>query len=206
MRATNTPIRFHLVKEKQRGVAVVEFALVALPFFILLFAAVELARAMYICNTLQEVTRRAAALAANTNFRDSTALQKVRERAIFRESPGFLAFAEPVSEAKIQIDYMRIERDGGILKMVAIPEGDLPASPAANYANCLNDPYGLSCIRLVRVRVCETATADSCAPVRYRSLISITQIPFGLPSSTTIRPAESLGLPAGTPSDPCGCT
>lgn len=192
--------------KKQRGVAAVEFALVLFPFFILFFFTVELARAMYICNTLQEVTRRAAALAANTDFHDSAAMQKVREHAIFRESPGFLAFAEPVSDAKIRIDYMQIQRDGTTLNMAAIPEGDLPASSAANYANCLSDPYGSGCIRLVRVRVCETVAGDSCTPIRYQSLISLTRIPFGLPISTTIRPAESLGLPAGTPPDPCGCT
>lgn len=57
---------------------------------------IELARAMYICNTLQEVTRRAAAAAVNANFTVGDALREARVKAIFREDPGMLAFAAPI--------------------------------------------------------------------------------------------------------------
>jgi Flp pilus assembly protein TadG len=194
------------MRRKQKGVATVEFALVALLFLLVLFIVIELARAMYICNTLQEVTRRAAAMASNADFSNSTAMQQIRQQAVFRNSPGFLTFAEPVSDARIYIDYMWIQRDGTNLTMVAIPEGSLPANPAVNYANCLGSPYSQGCVRLVRVRVCESATGESCTPVRYQSLVSLVRLSFNLPVSTTIANVETLGLPAGTPSEPCGCT
>jgi hypothetical protein len=188
---------------KERGVSAVEFALVAPVFFLVVLGIIEFARAMYICNTLQEVTRRAAAFAATTDFSDSTAMQHVRERAVFRNSPGLLAFADPVSDDHVKIDYMSIQKSGTTLTMVPISAGSLPGSPAVNYANCLKDPYGSDCIRFVRVRVCTPDGSSSCTPVPYKSLISLVPLPFNLPQSTTVVNAEALGMPEGTP--PCGC-
>lgn len=190
-------------RRHQQGVAAVEFALVALVFFILFFGIVEVARAMYIINTLQEVTRRAAAFAVNADFSNATSMQSVRERAIFRDSPGFLVFAEPVTDRHIAIDYLWIQKTGNSMAMLPIPSGSLPASPEANFANCQGNPYSESCIRLVRVRVCETASANDCERVRYRNLVSLVPFTFGLPASVTVVPAETLGLPAGVP--PCEC-
>ena len=195
MQATKQPFRSRPAWTRQRGVAAVEFALIAVAFFIIFFGVVELTRAMYICNTLQEVTRRAAALAASTDFTNSTAIQQVREKAVFRESPGFLVFADPVSDANVNIDYMWIQRDGTAMTMVRIPS--LPASPAVNHSNCLNDPYCEHCIRLVRVRVCQEKEGATCTPLSYRNLTSLVPLPFALPISTTITNAETLGMPAG---------
>jgi hypothetical protein len=205
MQANKTTYRVLAIRTREQGVAAVEFALVALLFFLLFFGIVEIARAMYICNTLQEVTRRAAALAATTDFSSATDMQRVREQAVFRESPGFLAFAQPVTDEHVKIDYMSIRKDGATLTMTPIPTGSLPSSPAVNYANCLKDPYGSDCIRLVRVRVCEPDGGAACEPVPYQSLVSLVTLSFGLPGSTTIVNAETLGLPEGTPPDPCGC-
>lgn len=182
-------------RRTQGGAAAIEFSLVALLFFTLVFGIIEVARAMYICNTLQEVTRRAAQLAVHTDFTDDTAKQSARERAIFRHSPGMLAFAEPVSDANINIDYMRIRRTGVVLRMERIPDGAMPASPAQNRVNCAADPYGESCIRLVRVRVCQETSGETCTRVEYRSLVSLVPLPFGLPRSVTIANAETLGRP-----------
>lgn len=202
MQAIEPPIRPRPGRGKQQGVAAVEFSLVALVFFLLFFGIVEVARAMYVINTLQEVTRRAAALATNTDFSNAAAMQRVRERAIFRDSPGFLTLAEPVTDGHIVIDYMWIQRTGTSMTMKPIPSGSLPASPAANFANCLGDPYSDRCIRLVRVRVCQAAGADDCEPVAYRTLVSLLPFSFGLPASMTIVTAETLGMPAGVP---CAC-
>ena len=150
---------------------------------------------MYICNTLQEVTRMAAALAANTDFSNATAIQHVREKAVFRDSPGTLAFADPMSDAHVNIDYMWIQRDGTTMTMVRMPS--LPASPVVNHSNCLNDPYNEHCIRLVRVRICQETDGATCTPVSYRNLTSLIAFPLKLPISTTITNAESLGMPAG---------
>lgn len=185
----------------QRGGAAVEFALVVLIFFTLVCGTMELARAMYICNTLQEVTRRAAALAAGTDFSDAQAMQRVRERAVFRTSPGFLMFAQPVTDANVNIDYLAITRDGAGLVTAAIPAGSLPADPAANQQACTSDPNGAGCIRLVRVRICLSGGTE-CAPVPYQSILSLIPIPFQLPLSTTIVNAETLGRPAGVAPGP----
>ncbi|KFI05661.1 hypothetical protein JN27_19520 [Massilia sp. BSC265] len=192
-----------LSRKKQQGVAAVEFSLVAIIFFMLFFGIVEVARAMYIMNTLQEVTRRAAAFASNADFSKDADMQKVRQRAIFRDSPGFLLFAEPVSDRNVVIDYMWIRKDGTTMTMVPIPSGALPASPAANFANCLSNPYSQSCIRLVRVRICKTAGADACEPVGYKNLLSLIPFSFGLPRAKTIVTAETLGMPAGVPACEC---
>lgn len=203
MRAIEQLSRLRSRRGKQHGVAAVEFALVALVFFLLFFGIVEVARAMYIINTLQEVTRRAAAFAANADFSKEAIMQEVRERAIFRDSPGYLVFAEPVTDRHIAIDYMWIQKTGNSMSMMPIPSGSLPASPEINFANCQGNPYSENCIRLVRVRVCETASANECEPVGYRNLVSLVPFTFGLPASVTVVPAETLGLPAGVP--PCEC-
>lgn len=181
---------------KQRGGAAVEFALVVVIFLTLVFGIMELARAMYICNTLQEVTRRAAALAANTDFSDGTAMQRVRERAIFRDSPGFLAFARPITDAHINIDYLAITRNGASLVTAPIPAGALPANPARNQEICMSNPNDAGCIRLVRVRMCVSG-GGQCVPIPYQSIVSLVPLPFPLPVSTTIVTAETLGRPAG---------
>jgi hypothetical protein len=159
---------------------------------------------MYICNILQEATRRAAALAVNTDFTDGAALQQVREQAVFRSSPGLLAFADPVSDAHIKIDYMSVQKVATGLELAPIPPGSLPASPEANYVNCARDSYNEACIRLVRVRVCQPGAGD-CAPVAYKPLVSMAPLSFNLPDATTIAHAETLGLPGGLPPDPCSC-
>lgn len=202
MRLSDQRCAVPTARTRQQGVAAPEFSIVAIVFFLMFFGMVEVSRAMYIINTLQEVTRRAAALATNTDFSNADAMQRVRQRAIFRDSPGFLPFAQPVSDVHVVIDYMWIQRSGETMTMVPIPSGSLPASPAVNFANCLGDPYSESCIRLVRVRVCQTASAYDCDPVRYRNLVSLVPFSFGLPVSLTIVAAETLGLPAGVP---CQC-
>lgn len=181
----------------QRGVAAIEFALVALIFFILVFGIVELARVFYIVNTLQEVTRRAAVMAATTDFSNAGAMQDVREAAIFRQDEGFLFFAEPVSDKHVRIDYLSIPASGTPQAIT----GSLPADPRANREACMADPNGATCIRLVRVRICKPAAAG-CEPVPYQSLVSLVPMAFSLPESTTIVAAETFGvaprIPAGS--------
>jgi hypothetical protein len=185
---------------RQQGVAAVEFALVALIFFLLFFGIIEIARAMYICNTLQEATRRAAALAANTDFTDTAAMQHVREAALFRNSPGFLVFGQPVSDQNIKIDYLQIPASSTIPVSIS---GALPASPQQNLLNCALNPNGANCIRLVRVRICLSGgDSNACDPVPYQQLVSLVPFSFPLPRSTTIANAETFGLPPGMP---CGC-
>ncbi len=178
-----------------------EFAIVLTLFLTFVFGAIELARAMYIFNTLQEVTRRAASAAANTDFRDEAAKNRVREAAIFRSAPGFLVLAEPVTDQHVRIDYMSLHGNGdGSMTMSPIPAGAMPSCPARNRVICMADPNDASCIRFVRVRVCDPSDTGACSAVQYKTLVSLIGLPVRLPAATTIVAAGALGfVPGMTP-------
>lgn len=57
--------RITLAKRRsQSGLAMVEFAIIGAVFFVVLFAVVEFGRTLFVINTLTEVTRRGARMAA----------------------------------------------------------------------------------------------------------------------------------------------
>lgn len=179
--------------KNQRGGAAVEFALLVLIFLPLIFGILELARLVYMFNILQEVTRRAATMAANSSF-DADTLDTVRSRALFADRNGNLLFGTPVTPAHVRIDYLFISRDGSTGTVTPEPVTILPASPTQNYTNCVANPYSPGCIRLVRVRICQPGGGGECTPVPYQM-----QFPFidlsrlTLPRSETIVPANTLG-------------
>jgi len=182
--------------ERQRGVAAVEFAVVAVVFFMLFFGIVDIIRALYICNILQEVTRRATALAVNSDFNDATAMLNVRTHAVFRTTRGALLFADPITDDYVKIDYLHIPATSN---PVSIGTG-MPASPQQNRINCTSSPNAANCIQLVRVRICLPGGAsDVCNPVPFQPLASFVPFSFSLPTATTIARAETLGMPPGVP-------
>lgn len=72
----------HLSRRRtQRGAAVVEFALVAGVFFMLLIGIVEFGRVLYYWNTASEVARLAARTAAVCSISDASSV-KTRARAL----------------------------------------------------------------------------------------------------------------------------
>ena len=177
----------------QRGVAAVEFALLAIIFFSLVFGILELARVIYMFNILQEVTRRAGTMAANSNF-DADTLDTIRSQALFAGANGTLIFGAPVTAAHLKIDYLSVSRDGTTGAVTPQPVAAMPTSPAQNYANCVANPYDAGCIRLVRVRICQPGGADDCTPVPYQMqfpLIDLSRL--NLPRAETIVPAHTLG-------------
>lgn len=182
---------------KQTGAFAVEFALVIVVFLTLLFGIMEVARALYIWNTLQEVTRRAGRAAAVTDFSDVNAMAQLRQKAIFRNSPGTLTLAAPITDEHIRIDYMSIRNnsDGGLEK-VQIATASLPGCPARNLVTCSAKTGDASCIRLVRVRICQVGGAE-CTPVQYETLFPLVKFPGNLPTAETIVQAESLGYTPG---------
>jgi hypothetical protein len=185
--------------DRQRGVVAVEFALVVVIFLAFVFGVLELARAMYVINTLEEVTRRAATAASNTNFKDANAISNVRIASVFRTSPGLLPLADPVTDSSIRIDYLSVSRGSdGSLTMNPIAEGSLPSCPARNRLVCLANPNDPSCIQLVRARVCASVDASgACEPVQYQMLFPFVNFPLQLPTAVAIVPAGSLGYRVG---------
>ena len=73
------------MRKNQRGTFIVEFAIIAAVMFIVLFAAIELSRLIWLWNTVDEATRRGARLAAVCEMKDPNV--PVQEATIFA-SPG----------------------------------------------------------------------------------------------------------------------
>jgi len=71
-------------KRNQGGATTLEFAVVGLLLFIVIFGAFEVARTFYVMNALNEATRRGARLAAVCPISDPA----IREIAIFNTSGG----------------------------------------------------------------------------------------------------------------------
>jgi hypothetical protein len=185
---------------RQRGVSSVEFSIVAILFFMLVFGIIELCRIIYMYNTLAEVTRRAASAATSANFRDIAKLDSIRQEAIFLKAAGTLPFGDPVTDQNVRIDYLALANSGGTITMTPFSTGSLPSCPGQNRQNCLVNQYGANCIRLVRARICATGGAgDECTPVQYQPLLSLISFSLTLPISTTIAPAGSLGYAPGDP-------
>lgn len=187
-------------RSAQGGVVAVEFALVVVVFFLFVFSIMEVSRALYLWNTLQEVTRRAARDAAVTDFSDPSAMEMVKRTAIFRTSPGTLTLGAPVNEQYVRIDYLSLQNDTNRnLKQVAIPTGALPACPARNRLICTARPGDPGCIRMVRVRICAPGGGSECAPVPYEPMFPLVSLGIHLPASETVVRAQSLGYVAGAP-------
>jgi len=183
---------------QQRGTLAVEFAFVLVVFLLLLFGLLAVAQGLYVVNTVQEVSRRAAQAAATTDFSDSAALQQLRQQAVFRSTPGLLAFAAPVSDAHVRIDYLSIAKAGdGSLSL--LPMAVLPASPAASRVACTGDPYSAQCVQFVRVRLCDVADTATCQPVQLQSIFPWVQLNIALGTAPTIVKADGLGYVVSTP-------
>jgi Flp pilus assembly protein TadG len=118
----------------------VEFSLVAIIFFTVVFGTLELARIEYLINTLEEVTRRAAAAAANTDYRDTTKLEKLQADAVFRDSLGPLALGHPVTSDHVKIDYLSVSKATWDLVHMSA----LPACPAGSWRIRTSSGSGLT--------------------------------------------------------------
>ncbi|GAB2855899.1 hypothetical protein GCM10027277_25620 [Pseudoduganella ginsengisoli] len=191
-------MRANSLQFRQAGATVVELALVLPVFLLFVFGVMELARMLYMINILQEVTRRAANAAAVADFSSAATMEAIRRAAVFDDISGQLPLGVPITAAHVRIDYLSITRDtSGQMSDEPIPTGSLPASPARNNVNCIQSAYGDNCIRLVRSRICDPNNASACDAVQYQPLFPIVTFSFGLSRSTTIVPAERLGLVAG---------
>jgi Flp pilus assembly protein TadG len=67
-------------KQSQRGVAAVEFAIVASLFFMMLFGAMEMGRLLWTWNAAAEATRLGARMAVVCDLNDPSIVQRMRER------------------------------------------------------------------------------------------------------------------------------
>lgn len=165
-------------KQNQHGAAAVEFALICLVFFTILFAILELGRMMYVYNTMQEVTRRAARAAVVRWVNEETAIKSI---ALFGGTS--LPAGPEVKAANIKIEYLN--EAGG----TAFPQ---PADPGDNLSACGNAGRVAECIYSVRVSI---VAADGTA-LKYSPMVSLFSTIFNvnLHTATVTMHAESLGF------------
>lgn len=189
-------LRRHSTRSRtsQSGVAAVEFAIIAIVFFMFAFGIIEIARVMYVYNTLQESTRRAAAAAANVYPTDTAAIARLKEDAVFRTSPGQLFLGPPVSDNHIRIDYLAYD-------LSVIPTSALPSCASDNQQICMANPHSASCIHFVEVRVCDPSNTSTCVAAQSQAMFPLVSLPVPLPTAPTIVPVETLGYRQGVP--PC---
>ena len=177
--------------KRQAGTAAVEFALLAAIFLMFVFGIIEVARLLFVFNTVHEVTRRAAATAVDAYPSDTDATDRVRQRAVFRSSPGKLVLAQPITDQHVRLDYLRFD-------LSVIPQGLWPADAGANRQICMMDPRAPTCIRFVQVRLCDPARTDQCDRVTSERLLPLIDLRVPIHRATTIVPVESLGYVPGT--------
>jgi Flp pilus assembly protein TadG len=95
-------------RRRQRGVTTVEIAIVGGVTLVLLFAVIEIGRAMFVLNTLGEVTRRSARIAAVCTINDPA----IVEVALFN-APGdgtASSIIGTLTPANIAVEYL--DRNG----------------------------------------------------------------------------------------------
>ena len=158
-------------RQRQQGAAAVEFAIIALLLFTILFGILEFGRLFYVYNTVQEVTRHAAREAV-VRWVDNSSTSPAKVLAIF--GGASLPAGAEITTANIDIQYLTASG--------AVPS-PFPASAADNIAACLTGPTG--CIALVQVSI----VGASYAPMV--GLFPFLNLP--IPASTVTMPAESLG-------------
>ncbi len=176
---------------RARGSVTVELALLLGIFLLFMLGTVEVARALYLLNTMQEVTRHVARGAAVTDFSRPEALAALRRTALFRDGfgDGPLPLVPNLGPDQVRIEY---------LTSAMVPVSPVPGCPQQNVRNCTLDPEGAGCIRFVRASIC-AGPAGGCDALPYQPLTGI--VPglagFALPLSSTVQKAESLGYRPG---------
>ena len=101
----------------QRGLATVEFAIVGALFFMVLFGVLEVARTMYVWNSLTEATRRGARIATVCPIQHTA----IRRIAVFDDATGTgnSPVVSGLSAANILLEYL--DRNG---TTIADPSAD----------------------------------------------------------------------------------
>ena len=190
-------------KASQRGAAAVEFALAAIPFFLLLFGAIELGRLLYLWNTAQEITRRAARMVVVTDFNNNSQIAAIKRNAIFRlvtDTEDWLPatyhadVAKRISSSNVIIRYLNAS--GAVVTA-------MPADPGDNITACGDSGRTASCIKFVEVCLSSGSSCDANQRLSFVPMIGLFSHSgadnanfsgISIPLSTVRVPAESLGL------------
>lgn len=96
-------------RSKQSGLVVVETAIVGLLAMITLFAVLEVARAFFVMNALEEAARRGARVAAVCQVNDPA----ISQIAIFDSGGGGSSLVHDLTTAHVDLDYLN--GDGAVV-------------------------------------------------------------------------------------------
>lgn len=154
--------------KRQRGVYVVEFAIIGTLLFVLLLGVIEMGRLYFTVNTLSESVRRGARLAAVCDPTQQIEVQKILRRAIFNEvgDSGASNLIAGLETADLSLVYL-----------------DADGNPVSSPSD-LTGSDGFQAIRYVQLRV-DNFTFDLLIPVHGGQIT--------LPGFRATLPRESLG-------------
>jgi len=169
-------------KCRQRGVAAVEFALLSLfVFFPLMLGLIEISRYMFLYNTMQEVTRRAAREA--TVRWTSDADQTIAKRR------GYFGKTHAPTDTSIDMDMISITYLNANLTEVS--GANLPLNAADNLSACNDALRTQSCINTVKV---EMSGVQFTPWIGRSSLFNSDLLKIAMPKATVYMYAESMGF------------
>ena len=154
--------------KRQRGVYVVEFAIIGTLLFVLLLGVIEMGRLYFTVNTLSESVRRGARLAAVCDPTQQVEVQRILRRAIFNEvgDSGASNLIAGLETADLSLVYL-----------------DAGGSPVSSPSD-LSGSDGFQAIRHVQLRV------DNFI---FNLLIPVHGGQITLPGFRATLPRESLG-------------
>ncbi|WP_158206771.1 TadE/TadG family type IV pilus assembly protein [Pseudoduganella flava] len=157
----------------------------------LILGTLEVARALYLFNTVQEVTRAAARMASITDFSDAAAMDALKRNALFGRTA--LPLAPEIGTAQLRIEYLAQSATGDPVALT-----QMPACPERNIVNCAQNPQGTSCIAFVRASIC--VPGGDCTALPYRPLTTLLPrfADMHVPIAATLVKAERLGYQPGT--------
>lgn len=164
-------------RRRMRGVYVVEFAIIGLLLFTLLFGVLEMGRLYFTVNGLDEVVRRGARLAAVCNIQDPVILR----RAIFNAATesGASSLIGKLQTADLTLAYL-----------------DENGAPVANPSDLVS-ASGYSAIRYVQLRV-ENFPHELLIP-GFGGVFTLPAFRSTIPRESLGRHAESGVVPEITP-------
>lgn len=162
--------RTQRLRKRQYGAAAVEFALIAIAFFLLFLGLLEFGRMLYLYNTMQEATRNLARHAVVTSVTTASTEAFRKAHALFGQDamPG----GPEIKASNVTIVYLR-----GDMSEVSSP-------PEFQRIECITG--GPNCVAFVRAEI----SGATYQPV-IAGFFSALQIP--LPTSSVTMPAESMG-------------
>jgi Flp pilus assembly protein TadG len=163
--------------KRQRGAALVEFAIIAAVFFMLLFGIIEVGRAFYIHNGLQEAVRRGARVAAVCPV-TADGIRFVKHVTIYKTPDSTNTPLLGLSENNIRVKYY--DSDMALLAT----DTDASTFPASVSDEEYDD------IAFVEVSLAPQNSADA---YRHTWIIPFFYRTFAVAPMITVLPSESLG-------------